>query len=426
MRLHPQDGPHADVRIRISDEVVTFSIQMNVAFLDEIADIPRENMDDVAPVEEQSVIDAFIALIREKNKVTIDGFEVKPALREVTFHRPGPEFLPLFPQSGWRGLLRVQAIIDYPSKSAPQSISMIWGGYPRDLISAAAEGVDPDNASMLTIAALLTAEGTEKIINFSQAEPEFTWHAEDTDAGARFLPVPDLAQSNSANDSIALPSVSLAILGVMVLMLISIRFSGHWPARRKACYMLIPIFLIASGATFSLGTVSIANPFRAGPKLPTPDEAKSIFLPLHANIYRAFDYTSQDDIYDALAQSVDGELLDSLYNEVYRSLIMQEEGGAVSRVQSVTPIETTVVSIGLLPPDDQPGFTVRTRWQVEGAVYHWGHSHTRVNEYEAEYSVIGGTHGWRIAGNRIIEQFRLDPEDAPAALPIELKPGMDI
>jgi len=116
---------------------------------------------------------------------------------------------------------------------------------------------------------------------------------------------------------------------------------------------------------------------------------------------------------------VHGDLLDRLYNEIYRSLIMQEEGGAVSRVQAVNPLETEIESIGLLPPDGAPGFAVVTRWQVEGAVFHWGHSHFRTNEYQARYGVIATDAGWRIADSQVLEQRRVDASPIePGAGPV--------
>ena len=81
--------------------------------------------------------------------------------------------------------------------------------------------------------------------------------------------------------------------------------------------------------------------------MPAVAAAETIFTPLPRDIYRAFDYVEEGEIYDALARSVQGDLLDELYQQVYRSLIMHEEGGAVSRVQAVRSVATTVESVGL-------------------------------------------------------------------------------
>ena len=94
------------------------------------------------------------------------------------------------------------------------------------------------------------------------------------------------------------------------------------------------------------------------------------------NVYRAFDYHSESDIYDALARSVQGDLLADLYLKIKQGLIMQEQGGAVARVQEVKVIKAEPVE-----GKSQNGFAERVTWQVEGTVEHWGHIHLRVNEY---------------------------------------------
>ncbi|MBD3320640.1 MAG: hypothetical protein GF350_06055, partial [Chitinivibrionales bacterium] len=51
--------------------------------------------------------------------------------------------------------------------------------------------------------------------------------------------------------------------------------------------------------------------------MPSPGEARALFASLHRNIYRAFDYSTESEIYDALSKSVDGDLLTGIYTEVY-------------------------------------------------------------------------------------------------------------
>jgi hypothetical protein len=153
----------------------------------------------------------------------------------------------------------------------------------------------------------------------------------------------------------------------------------------------------------------------SSPGLPQPTEAEavSIFTPLHANVYRAFDYTRESDIYDALARSVDGPMLDAIYNDVYRGLVMQEEGGAVARVRKVSLLESSLLPATPQVTAPSDGFRIRARWRVEGVVYHWGHSHIRENEYAAEYRVASRPGGWRIVDAIPLEQRRIQtPEQA--------------
>ena len=112
----------------------------------------------------------------------------------------------------------------------------------------------------------------------------------------------------------------------------------------------------------------------------TEEQALQVFGALHANIYRAFDYRDESDVYDALARSVSGELLRSLYDQIYASLVLQEEGGAVCKITSVDVQEAEVLAREAATQAQQR-FDVQATWQVNGSVFHFGHSHHRTNEY---------------------------------------------
>ena len=134
-----------------------------------------------------------------------------------------------------------------------------------------------------------------------------------------------------------------------------------------------------------------------------PDERTrvSIAETLLKNIYRAFDYRDEKVIYDALARSVEGELLAETYLKIHAGLLMQEQGGAVSQVQSVLISESTI-------GDSQPGFyTANVKWRVTGTVEHWGHIHTRVNAYEALLRIRRGEEAWKITGLEVGKQERV-------------------
>jgi hypothetical protein len=120
------------------------------------------------------------------------------------------------------------------------------------------------------------------------------------------------------------------------------------------------------------------------------------------NIYRAFDYHSESDVYDALARSVQGDLLAELYLKIRQSLVMQEQGGAVAHVQEVKVLKTE-------PGEARSthGFTERITWQVEGTVEHWGHIHTRVNEYSADLEIQPADGSWKIASLTVGRQSQV-------------------
>jgi hypothetical protein len=120
------------------------------------------------------------------------------------------------------------------------------------------------------------------------------------------------------------------------------------------------------------------------------------------NVYRAFDYHHESDIYDALAQSVQGDLLADLYLKIRQSLIMEEQGGAVAHVR-----EVKFVSAQPLAGKSKSGFAERFTWQVEGTVEHWGHIHLRVNEYAADLQIEPGGGSWKITALNVFRQSQV-------------------
>jgi hypothetical protein len=51
---------------------------------------------------------------------------------------------------------------------------------------------------------------------------------------------------------------------------------------------------------------------------------------------------------------------------------------------------------------------------INGAVFHWGHSHWWTNEYRARYHVASTDAGWRIVADEMLEEKRVDAGPLPA------------
>jgi hypothetical protein len=146
-----------------------------------------------------------------------------------------------------------------------------------------------------------------------------------------------------------------------------------------------------------------AAPFPAVMVISASEKSREIVAEsLLRNIYRAFDYYSESDIYDALARSVQGDLLTELYLKIRQGLIMQEQGGAVARVQEVKVVksESRKEAVG-------NGFGEHMTWQVEGTVEHWGHIHTRVNEYSADFLIQHSEGSWKITAMNVGRQSQV-------------------
>jgi hypothetical protein len=410
--VHPQDGPHADIRIAIDESGISMGLMINLAFIDEAMPFIRESVDAVHEVEEAGLREVLVAHFSERHKMWIDGVEVAPVVGAFEMIRPGVENLPLFPRSGMRGLLRARLDLTYPAKSQPRSVRIRWEGYPPNILAEVAPGEAPPP---LVIEAQLSAEGRVDILEFTTTEPERTWHGTGLTREQRFESVPELTRP-------APTQVPILAIGLGGVGLLSLALAVGLKAQRPMLVWCAVLSLAAMPFIGSRGSLTLES--ESG--LIEEREAIAIFAPLHGNIYRAFDYESQSEIYDALARSVDGDLLESLYDQIYRSLIMYEEGGAVSRVSAVRLLESEMIASGTAA-SDEPAFTVLARWQVDGVVYHAGHSHRRTNEYLAELVVAHREAGWRIVAHRMIEQNRLEPHiPAETPTPAPVRPDGEI
>ncbi len=137
------------------------------------------------------------------------------------------------------------------------------------------------------------------------------------------------------------------------------------------------------------------------------NDAEAIFETLLKNVYRAFDYRTESDVYDALALSVGGELLSEVYLQVHRSLEMAEQGGAVSRIKDVTILEGNRQEVDKRFADADQSFGYKANWTVEGTVEHWGHIHARTNGYEALFSIVVEDKAWKIVDLQVLHQERV-------------------
>lgn len=388
---HPLDGPDVDLRLAIHDRGLTLHVVMNLAFVDELVAVPRLDAYALPATEQPAVEAALAAWCRAHVRFALDGDPVAATARGFGVDPGDPRLLPMFPIMGSKALIKVRLQLHAEGRNPPQRVSLVWPGYPSNL----AVGV-PDAGPRLPVALLVTAGGTEQVVTLRHDEPEFTWHAPRDGTAVRLLPVP---QPPPLTRSLPIPLASLALV---------LGYGLAFPTLRRRRWHPLPTGVaIVAAACFVWPIARIAVPLAAAVALPAVDGARAIFAALHTNLYRAFDATEPAAVYDALASSVQGDLLDTTYHDVYRSLVMLEEGGAVARVRAVRPLEVEVEQVGVLADGRTPSFTVHARWQVDGAVFHWGHHHWRTDEHVARYTVIETEAGWRIAGTQPIEQRRV-------------------
>ncbi len=146
-------------------------------------------------------------------------------------------------------------------------------------------------------------------------------------------------------------------------------------------------------------------PLNLGPSAPAVTqvaEAQKIVSPLLRNVYRAFDHHAESDVYDVLARSVDGELLRKLYLETIQALTLDGREGT-----RVTIAEFSATVDKVEPDPKGAGFIADCNWMARGIVGHWGHSHPRVNIYNARITLTPVKDEWKLTGLEVQEVRRL-------------------
>ena len=166
---------------------------------------------------------------------------------------------------------------------------------------------------------------------------------------------------------------------------------------------LVLILFISIIALLPRWQISIGN--SAQVRLISKDDGKTIVQSLLKNVYRSFDFREEEDVYDKLAISVSGTLLNDVYLQSRKSMIIEQAGGAQAKVK-----QTEVQDVDVKESRKLKGaLDVRTNWTAIGSVGHWGHIHTRQNVYDAILTLIVEDGSWKINDIELLDQKRVDP-----------------
>lgn len=215
-------------------------------------------------------------------------------------------------------------------------------------------------------------------------------------------PVPPVAEVASKQwAEVPVPALSALLwLIAAVLLVLALRANS---ARARVLRAVGSIVLIGIGVA-AMPYVRVGVP-RPGlmPATMTDEQAAAVAKQLLTNVYRAFDFRGETQVYDRLAKTVDGPLLEQVYLDQRRSLRVARAGGAEARVKVVNVESAAASHIAGSGAD----FTIRTRWNIVGSVGHWGHVHQRANRYDAELTLSAAGGAWKITGFNVLEQERL-------------------
>ena len=330
---------------------------------------------DTIPVEMQGELKLKVGdFLRKHQPVVIDGQSIEPELARVNFLDRSlktsmvidpPRELPI--DSAVMGAIFVYPVVE----PLPQKVAMTWDLFNDKIQLVPGSAVDQAGALPTFL------------------EPDYAvleWQ--------NFLKNPELPTLLPVGE----PPNVLEQLSVYVRWLFGLLAIGFFiqiarlqSRPRPGITAGLLLSLIGMGGSFWL----------AGDATLTSQKAEPIVSALLHNIYRAFDFRAEEDIYDVLDQSVSGELLAEIYLETRRGLELANQGGARAKVKSVELTELDV------QPGEDGGFVAVSTWIVGGSVGHWGHIHGRSNQYRARLEIAPVDGVWKLTDMVIEEEIRL-------------------
>ena len=100
----PVDGPHVEIKVKLSPEYLLMQVTMNIVFLDSAMEFERERYDLIDPSEGPALLEVLDQWADEFLAARIDGVEVKPLVEDLMINDPDTSMLTLMRQTGMRGL----------------------------------------------------------------------------------------------------------------------------------------------------------------------------------------------------------------------------------------------------------------------------------------------------------------------------------
>ncbi len=324
----------------------------------------------------------------QKNKVLIDGKSMSPILDRTNYVKVSLTGIQLLerPERLEISTAIVGVIIAFITDGIPKEVTVNWELFTPDIQRVPVTAIDPAGP----------------LLSFVTPEDKIhTWK--------NFLKNyrPPRVQRVVVADRFAklkIPVGTLLFLGFLVP--VTWRSRGRSLSRSQMGFGAI--LIAGSILIYPYWQVSIARPAVMAPTL-TNKEAHALVQSLLKNVYRAFDFRQENHVYDKLALTVTGDLLNKIYLQNRKSLEIKKAGGAQAKIKKVEILSVSAKSHPKIPK----AYSMKSKWTAFGTVGHWGHIHARKNKYEAVLTVkqVGGV--WKVAGLELIEEKRVEPYAQP-------------
>ncbi|MCJ8318352.1 MAG: hypothetical protein MJK12_01875 [Colwellia sp.] len=331
----------------------------------------------ITPTQQKVILDKIGDFLKTKHPVLIDGVAVKGELQSINFLARTLNSSSVIPQGEVVDVdsAIVGAIFIFPRNGTlPKRVTMNWDLWDERTAQVPVSAVD----ELGPMPSLIDA-----------GIPTLVW-----DNVIQHPKVPvlmDVPKPASAWQS-TLYKVRYIVLILFFVILIYWLRQKNRNRNNKKLTMIVGILLVGNLSIWAFAKGNITSDERV--KLITKD--------LLHNIYRAFDYRDDNDIYDVLALSVTGDLLTDIYLQTKKGLILANQGGARAKVKNVT-----LDSVKIKDKKSDNEFVVEASWLVDGSVGHWGHIHQRKNRYHALLTIAIVDNSWKVEAMTVLQEERV-------------------
>lgn len=391
--------------IYITRHEVRHEVLIPLAILARTFEIQRQDESFLEISEQENAARLIQAYLETSNPVKIDDVVVQPIFDRIDFY--GLRLKDFAMQAEKRRVSmasgRVGVIMRYPAKSPPRKVSVVWDLFPPLIKKVESVIIADDQVDKFQFTKIKKLKSDE-----DNNLNEFIWERADAIEPFQIAEIPFDYQPQTWTFSLVTLFAAIALVMSAFLLLLT-----RSSARLQLASALF--WIVIGGLGWSFTRVEISDPLAPAFSV-TENEADTIAESLLVNIYRAFDYNTESEIYDAIEQSADGRLLKEIYLDVQKTRTVQEQGGALTTIKEVKFVDGEKIN-----DLEQNGFAYRCTWIVNGTVEHWGHIHERTNQFTANLEIRPVNQAWRIVGRDITDAQqtsktslrRLNPDGSP-------------
>jgi len=338
-----------------------------------------------------------------RNPVTVDGKALRPILDRTNYIKVGMTGIRILevPERLELSSAIVGVILTYITDGMPQQVEVDWELFTDQIQRVPATATDPAGPLV------------------GYLEPDANVHNWTNYLKNYQIPTVQQIGVKETIGELRVPLLSLVslagVLGIVIWAIMRLRRQQSL----RLPLILGTLLMAAGAAAYPVAQLSLARPAMIAGEL-DDERAAALLQTLLKNVYRAFDFRNEEDVYDKLALSVSGDLLTDIYLQHRKSMAVQQAGGAQAKIKEVAVEQAHAERVD----GDGLSYALHGQWTALGTVGHWGHLHQRKNRYEAVITVSAQDGHWKIVGLDLGDEQRID-QAAPGGTSLQAAGAMN-